>query len=92
MDIKNAIEKMQDNQFRRSLTNLVLAGAAFSASCGYIFDIEWLKWTLENGLTIVVAVGQMYISSTNIMSNRKQKKLIEGKTDAEKISDIIDPK
>jgi hypothetical protein len=89
MDLKYAVEKMQDNQFRRSLTNLVLAGAAFAASCGYIFDIEWLKWILENGLTIAIAAGQMYISSTNIRSNRKQKKLIEEKTDAEKISDIL---
>ena len=89
MDIQHAIEKMQDNQFRRSLTNLVLAGAAFAASCGYIFDIEWLKWILENGLTIGVAAGQMYISSTNIMSNRKQKKLLEEKTDVEKITDIL---
>jgi len=92
MDMQTVINKLQDNQFRRSLTNLVLAAAAFAAGLGYVFDIEYLKWFLEYGLTGGIAVVQMYLSLTNMKSNRVQKELLQEKTNVEKISDIVNGK
>lgn len=89
MDLEHVINKLQDNQFRRSLTNFVLAGAAFAAAIGYTFNIEYLNWFLQYGLTGAIAAGQMYLSFTNMKSNRLQKELLQEKTDAQKISDIV---
>lgn len=89
MDMDDILLKLQDKQFRRSLTNAVLALAQVSAGLGYAFDIDFLTWVMGAGLTAVIGAIQAYNSFTNVMSNRKQKKLMKEKTNAEKISDIV---